>query len=595
MTQVITWAFVNGKRFGHDVIYTYGLLGFLAFKLYTPSTFPLVLGFTLVLGVTLGLSMAAVLSRLPSVERVVVASLVIWGLVVQAETVFFLAGLLLVILGVQGASRYSLALSLLLASLMAVAALAKQTVLVLGLVAVVSTDGYRLLSSRRWPAYTVVFVATGLAAWLAAGQPLTGLSEYLRSGFEVVRGYDRAVQLHASLTLPLIYAGAACITLVPLAFHVWNTRDRPMALLVAFGAFELFIAFKHGFVRADGHKSIAFGGSLIIASMLVASPRPPFRPRTLRALLTMLVVLAMVWATDIYGRPHTFVNEKARGLATILSGRATATYSAQFEQAMDRIRREIPLPRIRGTVDVYGWHQVAALANGLNYRPRPVFQGYLAHTQPLIDLNLAHLKSDRAAHTLLFDVGSIDDRYPSLDDGALWPEIISRYRHVGTTPHFLVLERRADPLAISMTEIARTRVPHGTEIVLSGEARAIWAKFHFTETAAGKLITTGFRPPIIKITVQLVTGEESEYRLVPAMASAGFLLSPLIETREHFSALLNGNLPALESRRVHKVTIRSTAALRLVYDEAVSVALFTMRIGSPAAKTVTSIGAESRR
>jgi hypothetical protein len=579
--QVITWAYLSGKHFGHDVVYTFGPLGFLFVKLYTPSTYPLVLAFTLLFGVTLGFATAAVLSPRPILERMVLLGAIIWGLLVQWEAVFFLAGLLLLLLGTDGASRRGMDLSLLLLVLMALEGLAKHTVLVLGLTAAALTDAYRVFALRRWPVWSCVFAVTGLVGWIAAGQPLTGLQEYVQSGFEVVRGYDRAVQISTSPTLPLIYLAAASATLLPIAVLAWRCADRRIGLILLFCAFELFIAFKHGFVRADGHKSIAFGGSVLIVSVLLAAVSHQLSRQTSRILLAAPVVLALVWANDRYGRSHTSLSEKARGLATVLSGDAAATYSAQFEHSRDSLRREMPLPRIDETVDVYGWQQAAALAHGLDYRPRPVFQGYLAHTQALIDLNLSHLKSDSAARTLLFDVGSIDDRYPSLDDGALWPEIISRYRHAATAEDFLVLQRRARPLKVSSTTLQSTQAEFGTEIALEGDSPVVWADIDFTETVAGKVISTAFRPPIIRIKIQLVTGEEKVYRLVPAMSGEGFLLSPLIETREHFAALMSGDLVALQAQRIRKLTILSTPALRRAYRQPISVALFALRIGSP--------------
>jgi hypothetical protein len=580
-TQVISWAYLSGKHFGHDVVYTFGPLGFLITKLYAPSTFPLVLGFTLMFGGTLGVATAAVLSRRPGPERILLLGAVIWGLLVESQTVFFLAGLLLLVLGTDEEPRSHLVLGLLLSALMALTGLAKHTVLVLGLAAVVCTDGYGLLSMRRWPVCSSVFAVTGLAGWMASGQPLAGLPEYFRTGIEVVRGYDAAVQLSTSSALPMIYLAAVAAMLIPIAVRAWKGMDRQVGVLLLYCAFELFVAFKHGFVRANGHKTIAFGGSVLILSVMLAAAAHSLSIRTARTLLAAPVVLALVWATNPYGRVHTSLSEKARGLATVLTGQAAATYHAQFEYSRDSLRRELPLPGISGTVDVYGWQQAAAFAHDLDYRPRPVFQGYLAHTQPLIDLNLSYLRSDEAARTLLFDVGSIDDRYPSLDDGALWPEIISRYRQVDTTEDFLVLRRRERPLAVSITALEQTRAAFGADIPIGSDSPVVWADIDFTETTVGKVISAAFRPPIIRIRVQLVTGEEKEYRLVPAMAGAGFLLSPLIETREQFSALLNGDLGALQSQRVRKVTILSTAALRRAYQQPIPVALFALRIGSP--------------
>ena len=72
------------------------------------------------------------------------------------------------------------------------------------------------------------------------------------------------------------------------------------------------------------------------------------------------------------------------------------TGPAQFDEkrrtGLAEAKNKFYLPRISAvvagrTVDVFGYRQGIAILNGLNYVPRPIFQGYSAYTPSLIELN----------------------------------------------------------------------------------------------------------------------------------------------------------------------------------------------------------------
>jgi hypothetical protein len=104
-----------------------------------------------------------------------------------------------------------------------------------------------------------------------------------------------------------------------------------------------------------------------------------------------------------------------------------------------------PLPALDGSVDVYPTEQAMVLAHGLQYRPRPVFQSYMAYTPALEAANAAALRGPAAPDWVLFHLRPIDGRLPALDDAASWPELLARYRWAGVAGDMAVLQRRADP------------------------------------------------------------------------------------------------------------------------------------------------------
>ena len=57
--------------------------------------------------------------------------------------------------------------------------------------------------------------------------------------------------------------------------------------------------------------------------------------------------------------------------------------------ALPQIKRTIG----QSTVDVFGYGQSLAIANDLNYTPRPIFQGYSAYTPALVKANADFYRS----------------------------------------------------------------------------------------------------------------------------------------------------------------------------------------------------------
>jgi len=59
------------------------------------------------------------------------------------------------------------------------------------------------------------------------------------------------------------------------------------------------------------------------------------------------------------------------------------------------------------------------------------------------------------------------------------------------------------------------------------------------------MVAAAWRGPIVYLSVELGSGSERWYRLVPGAARAGVLLSPLVADNAGFVALLDGSWPRL--------------------------------------------------
>jgi hypothetical protein len=209
-----------------------------------------------------------------------------------------------------------------------------------------------------------------------------------------------------------------------------------------------------------------------------------------------------------------------------------------YEGYLVKIRNEFPIPPLEGDVDVYPWNQAALFAHGLRYHPRPIIQSYSAYTPELAELNAAHLRSDRAASNILFEIRLVNDRYPSLDDGRSWPELLTRYDIKGTTGTFVLLKRSATPREYHLTPFKDMPVHFGEPIMLPDTTNGpIWAEMEINKSFLGSVVSTFYKPPVLLLMVSLRDGRQLCFHLIPGLVRSGFLLSPLIQNTPSFISL----------------------------------------------------------
>src|SRR5207245_2219109 len=186
--------------------------------------------------------------------------------------------------------------------------------------------------------------------------------------------------------------------------------------------------------------------------------------------------------------------------------------------------------------------QALALPLGLTCRPRPIFQSYSAYTPTLAEINAAHLRSDRAADHILFDVWTIDGRFAAQDDSLSWPELLTRYDMVSMAGQYILMDKSVAPRRYELTPIGKTVAKFDEAITIPSMMEGpIWATIDIRPSFLGNVLAMPYRPPRVSLTVLTRSGRAYGGRLVPGEARAGFLLSPVVENRQSFFSLASTN------------------------------------------------------
>jgi hypothetical protein len=566
--QVQHLAFLQHLQFGRDIVFTFGPWGFLFYGGYNPATYPVSLIVWLVLSVVFWWAAWRVARSAFENEFISWIWLILFTGMAFGGVPWVL---LLLLVHFYGEERPFTIIEALLVISLSLLCLTQFTIFVLALMSVSAVALDNVLRQRRFPWILPAFTAGLLCFWITAGQHLGNLGPYLRYSWQLTNGFTEAMMLTGSsaaqdVSLFLV----AAVAVAAMAGYAGWLRYRFFGIIPGLGVcFILFTAFKYGYVRHDGHDLWAAKDLLLVSLASFAALWPFVKKRGLLFVIasvlptaTIFLFLSFVYSHDadtglLAGIPKAAGVRGFWAPLELMSGKNPLRDA--YEMHLADLRAQLPLPRIEGNIDVYTWNLDPVFAYGLSYRPRPVIQSFSAYTPELAKLNANFLRGENAPKNILIngsganrqfprqeDGLTIDDRFPSLEDGLSWPELLTRYDVQEAEVSFVLLKQSPQPRQFHLVPLADTSVKFGERLdVPSATNGAIWAEIELDRTLWGKVASLLYKPPILLLDVSTRGEPKSiQKRLVPGMARSGFLLSPLVEGCISFASFASTDAPS---------------------------------------------------
>ncbi len=398
-------------------------------------------------------------------------------------------------------------------------------------------------------------LAGGGLAVLAAAVPLlfgspSAFVSWLSGEAELAAGFASAMSVPGPGHVEAI--GACALGLLALAACAAHRR-RPAGAGVWLGLLPAaWLAWRHGFVRADGHL-FQFAYLLLAWLLLAGLALPPGAARRIwTGVLAASLAVALATTTQVE-RPGGLV---PRDVVTGRSGLGNLwSYlhaRGQIEGLAAQSRERLAPLRVEGaeldrwrtdgtSFDVLPWDLLLLAANGLAWRPNPVLQLYLAATPELDRRVAAHFASPRAPDRVVVHFETIDGRQLLWEAPETWRTLLARYAPAATQPFTgrRVLERRARPAAWSeraLDEIelapdqwvSLPRVEPGERLLLA---------LDLEPTPLGRLRGALFRTEPLALALGGEGGRVRHERLVPGVAGGGLIVDLPVRGPEDFDAL----------------------------------------------------------
>ncbi len=246
--------------------------------------------------------------------------------------------------------------------------------------------------------------------YLLYNPSLTDMVAYLRGSFEISSGYS------ASMSLPgkwyQIYLALIFIAVyIYVGIQLYRTKQQSFWISVALIP-ALCLAFKHGFVRQDGHVSAFFNISLFLftLTLLFSDLRTKYF-RSLNYIYPIVIVMCFFVYQQCF---HTILINRIFPIAPIKNiinlvtqSNVIGTDLLKYDILPETFRAEIG----RNRISIFPSEISYVAANNLLYSPLPVILAYCAYTSHLDNLSAAFISGTKAPLYLLAGFGSIDGRH----------------------------------------------------------------------------------------------------------------------------------------------------------------------------------------
>jgi hypothetical protein len=553
-------------RFGADVVFSYGPLGYLL----TPvdiGTNVLQAGLSWVV-----IQAATVLvmvhhhrrtGRLDSLLVFAAVVLVALSLALPYEyrPLLVLGLLLSVDPGDRAAWRIAAPTSVLLG---AVLVYTKTTAAVAAVAMLLGAGAVRLVQRRITWRSAVIGVGIFLAVFLILGLWLTGgpggLARWVRGSLEVASGFAEAMSVPQPAGL--LWPGLAAMVVVGAALVLVVRRsDATMAVAVAAGLMAL-LAFRHAYVRHHGR--LVYAVLLVALAVVALTVRSRREVGVLAGGSAAVVVLAVVafvtpgclcrWRGQALG---------AEGVGNLVRLVTLPATEERVQRRTDRLLRRDRLPpdliaEIRGVppgTDVLPEEISFVPANDLAWVPNPSIQSYATYTRYLDRWAAEHFAGDSGPGTILVEFVDIDGRHAMFAAPRMWRAILSTYEPAGgATGRFgeVAVLTRTVPRSLDLRPIGTSTSRVREWVPVPSAPGLVFADIHLEPTLLGRLARVAWRVDPAFLDVRFETGAVATFRLVPRTAVDGLLVNPLPTSGAQLRGLWRGEAPpAVAAIRLH--------------------------------------------
>jgi hypothetical protein len=412
----------------------------------------------------------------------------------------------------------------------------------------------------RIAALSAMLLTVGVILCASLVLPVS-LIPYVKYSMAIASGYNDSMTIFIEgrsqfMTMALVLLGLVALCALSQTFII--LRSLTTIFQIGSVGLLLFLLFKQGFVRADGHDAAFFNYVPVVLSILYVAVQLPLRS-ALSVAVTVSLAFGFAYQRDSFLVSN--VTDDLRGVSQYFE-QASASDEEWLKQAASGPDDHLPPEwhaRIgKSTVDVIPWDISTVFFNRFNYNPRPVMQSYSAYQPELDQLNADKYASATKPDFVLFRLICIDGRYCFGDEGKTQRSLYLHYRPVTAYGHFLLLKKRKNSYIGQSTEV-QSGVAQIDEWIPVPESTDGFTYFNATlsYSSFGKLRSVLYRPDGLRYEVRFQTQGERAFRTYRGALAAGVLASHFVDNLDDVAKYINNNGEGL--LRIVAVRVVSTA------------------------------------
>lgn len=362
---------------------------------------------------------------------------------------------------------------------------------------------------------------------------LRGLINYIKGGYEITSGFNIGMSYFYKDAY-IIWAFLVFILYIMLLIFSYKNNNKKDWLFLLILLPTLFIAYKHGFVRADDHIYISIFCLLWISAIIVIFT---FNENNSLYKYTLISIglISMILSTHNFSSIISIMKNNIFDLPQKVVESKYMNGSKYIEKIEDEILYKIG----NGTVTIYPYEISYILANELNYRPMPIIQIYSAYTPYLDKLNAEFFNIDeKAPKYIIFSSETIDKRLPFIEAPETYKAIYENYTIVNYTDNFLLLERLENKKILNK-QLIHNEIKDKSDQIIIDNYDII--NINMELNILGKLAKILWKVPEVNLNVEYKNDENRSGRIIPENLSGDVLINSLPYDNMTFANYIDGD------------------------------------------------------
>jgi hypothetical protein len=288
-------------------------------------------------------------------------------------------------------------------------------------------------------------------------------------------------------------------------------------------------------------------------------------------LLFTYAVINVSWYVNQNQLPQIFSN-----ISKIPFWQLTTGYNDELEKrtASNKNARVLPPSFLKeignSPVDILPWEQTFILYNDLNYRPRPVFQTYIAYTPFLDSLNARFYNSDQSPEYLLLSHHTVDTRNPMWEETATKLAMLENYTvtesaylndstirsfYTAEQPPMIALLRKDKPKLRSLKLIKKEThvLPEDYVINIPKTNNIVILSMDFGNNIPGKIRDLLYQCAVVEASVLINDTWSRKYRFFSSTLKGGIIINKSVLNTEELLKFLSDKTSGLQD--ISKISI----------------------------------------
>jgi hypothetical protein len=402
---------------------------------------------------------------------------------------------------------------------------------------------YKLIAKKGDYKLLIVYLLTPfILVYFTSNLLNVELSSYIKSALEIVGGFNDIMYLERPFGDRHVFAILIILfSLVVLYFKVFkNTEEKILKRLLILFIFSvsIYVQYKQSFVRADDSHILEFFNYCILLIFCVYDFHIYKSKFFIKGLLVLTVIISFFYVNKLNANPTNFDLKLSK--SGYIDGFKSFTKISSVHlfpnnnQLPETIKNKIG----SSSIDAYPWNTQLLLENKLNFTPRPVFQSYTAYTPKLEEKNFEHYSSEKGPKYVLYEFGSLDNRYPLFDETKLNLLLTKNYSCIDTLTQnnkLILLLEKTNKKNIKLVQTKEYAMFIDSPLIPKD---GIYYKVFLYRNLIGDFVSLLNHAPEMNLSVQMNEGNFINYKTSKGLLETGVFGTQHIASTNDFKDLI---------------------------------------------------------